>query len=403
MTRKELIKNLNQKFFDIEKEDLEYIVDSFFEIIKEELKKGNRIELRDFGVFTLKKTKGVIFQNPKNRQNYYVKEKYRILFKIGKDFKKRLNTPFLASLDLGTQTFRLCLGKVFDGKVLFSFKKRENVRLGERLCKDGLISSEAFMRGLESLKRFKEELLRYEVDTYKVIGTEVFRRAKNAKEFIEKAKEETGFEINVISPDEEASLSLKGIVWGLKELGVKMKNFITVDVGGGSSEITYIEDGKSKWCKSIDIGAVVLKEMFDLRYPLSLRLLNSLKDFIREKLSSIPIENTQEIVITGGTASLLGSLDLKLNHYIFERLHGHRITKERLEKLIRKLSGFDLERLRRVKGMEVGREDIVLPGFLVYSGILEHFNKESMLLNEYGILEGTLLSLIEDYNYLPKL
>ena len=52
--------------------------------------------------------------------------------------------------------------------------------------------------------------------------------------------------------------------------------------------------------------------------------------------------------------------------------------------------------------MEEGREDIVLPGFLIYSGILEHFNKDSMLLNEYGILEGTLLSLIEDYNYLPN-
>ncbi len=403
MTRKELIKNLSQKFFDIEKEDLEYIVDLFFEIIKEELKKGNRIELRDFGVFTLKKTKGVIFQNPKNKQNYYVKEKYRVLFKIGKDFKKRLNTPFLASLDLGTQTFRLCLGKVFDGKVLFLLKKRENVRLGEGLCKDGLISPEAFIRGLESLKKFKEEISKYEVDACKAIGTEVFRRAKNAQEFIERAKKETGIEINIISPDEEASLSLKGIVLGLKELGINMKNFITVDVGGGSSEITYIENEKSKWCKSIDLGAVVLKEMFDLRYPLSLRLLKSLKDFVKEKLSSIPTENAQEIVITGGTASILGSLDLKLNYYIPERLHGHRITKERLEKLIKKLSGFDLERLRRVRGMEAGREDIVLPGLLIYSGILEHFNKESVILNEYGILEGTLLSLIEDYNYLAKL
>jgi len=403
MTKKDLVKKLSYKFSDIEKEDLEYIVDLFFEIIKEELKKGNRIELRDFGVFSLKKTKGVFFQNPKNKQNYYVKEKYRVLFKIGKEFKKRLNTPFLASLDLGTQTFRTCIGKVFDGNIIFLLKERENVRLGEGLGKEGLISPEAFRRGLESLKKFRDEFSKYKIERYKAVGTEVFRRAKNANKFIEEAKKEVGFEINVVSPEEEAELSLKGIFWGLKELGMNIENFITVDVGGGSSEITYVKNGERKWCKSIDLGAVILKEKFDLRYPLNSKLIKSLKDYIIEKLSFVPAENPQEIIITGGTASLLGSLDLKLSHYIPEKLHGHRITKDCLEKLIKKLSNFDLERLRRVKGMEKGREDIVLPGFLIYSGILEYFNKDSTLLNEYGILEGTLLSLIEDYNYLPKL
>jgi len=398
MTKKDLVEKLSYKFPDIEKEDLEYIVDSFFEIIKEELKKGNRVELRDFGVFTFKKTKGFIFQNPKNKKSYYVKEKFRILFKIGKEFKERLNAPFLASLDLGTQTFRLCIGKVFDESVIFSLKRKENVRLGEGLGREVLISSEAFKRGIESLKRFREELSKYEVKTYKAIGTEVFRRAKNAGEFIEKAKKEVGFEIKVVSPEEEADLSLKGIMWGLKELGIEIKDFVTVDVGGGSSEIVYIKDGEKKWCKSIELGAVVLKEMFDLRYPLNFKLISSLKNYIKEKLSSVPADTPQELIITGGTASLLGGLDLKLTQYIPEKLHGHRISKDRLEKLIKKLSGFDLERLQKIKGMEEGREDIVLPGLLIYSGIIEHFNKDSMILNEYGILEGTLLSLIEGYN-----
>ncbi|PMP67981.1 MAG: hypothetical protein C0190_02250 [Thermodesulfobacterium geofontis] len=398
MTKRELIQKLSYKFSDIDKEDLEYIVDLFFEILKDELKKGNRIELRDFGIFTLKKTKGIIFHNPKNKQNYYVKEKYRILFKLGKEFKKRLNTPFLASLDLGTQTFRLCIGKKINGEVLFLLKKRENVRLGEGLATKGIISPEAFARGLENLKKFREELFKYEIENYSAIGTEVFRKAKNAEEFIEKAKKETGIKIKVISPEEEADLSLKGIIWGLRELGINIENFITVDVGGGSLEITYIKDGQKKWFKSIDLGAVILKEIFNLRYPLNLKIIKSLKDYIKEKLSPIPVDSPDEIIITGGTASLLGGLDLKLNQYIPEKLHGHRITKESLEKLIKKLSNFDLERLRRVKGMEEGREDIVIPGILIYSGISEHFNKESLLLSEYGILEGTLLSLIEDYN-----
>lgn len=399
MNKRGLAQKLNYKFPDLERDDLEYIITLFFEIIKEELKKGNVIELRDFGKFILKKTKGAVFYNPKNKQNYYIKEKHRVLFKIGKEFKERLNSPFLASLDLGTQTFRLCMGKVIDGNLIFLVKKRENVRLGEGLGRENLISPQAFKRAFECLKRFKEELSRYEVEKYIAIGTEVFRKAKNAKKFIEEVKKETGLEIKVISPEEEASLSLKGVCLGLKELGIDMKNFIVIDVGGGSSEIVYVENNKVKWCKSIGLGAVVLKEKFDLRYPLNSKMLESLKEYIKEKITSlIPVEIPQELVITGGTASLLGSLDLKLSNYIPEKLHGHRISKERLEKLIKKLVNSDLERIRRTKGMEEGREDIAVPGFLIYLEILKHFKKDNMILNEYGILEGALLSITEDYN-----
>ncbi|MCD6489955.1 MAG: HU family DNA-binding protein [Thermodesulfobacterium sp.] len=403
MNKRDLAKKLSYRFADIEKEDLEYIVDLFFEIIKKELKKGNRVEFRDFGVFTLKKSKGIMFYNPKNKQNYYIKGKYRILFKPGKELKQRLNTPFLASLDLGTQTFRFCIGKVVNGDVNFLMRERENVRLGEGLSREGIISSEAFKRGLECLKMFKEKLSRYEVKNYKAIGTEVFRKARNAEEFIDKVRKETGFEISIISPEEEASLTLKGISFGLEELGININKFVIADVGGGSTEIICVENNKKKWWKSIELGAVVLKELFNLRYPLNSKLMQSLKDYIRKILSSIPVDNSQELVITGGTASLLGALDLKLKDYVPEKLHGHGVTKDRLEKLIKKLANFDLERLRRVKGMEEGREDIALPGLLIYSEIMEHFKKDSLVINEYGILEGTLLSLIEGYNNLPKL
>ncbi len=399
MTRKDLVERLSYKFSEIDKEDLKFIVDLFFETLKEELKKGNRIELRDFGVFIPKKTKGMIFKNPKNNRKYYIKSKSRVLFKTGRQFKKRLNTPFLASFDLGTQSFRLCLGKNFNGNVYFLNKWKENVRLGEGLGNQKIISPEAFQRGLTTLKRFKEELSKYEILKYRAIGTEVFRKAENAKEFIDFVKKDTGIEIDVISPEEEADLTLKGIFFGLKEFDLKIENFITVDVGGGSSEFIYFNNGKKEWIKSIDLGVVTLKEIFDLRHPLNSRLIRSLKDYIKEKISFLPKVSSQELIITGGTASLLGSLDLQLIYYNPEKLHGLKITKERLEKLIKKLANLDYDRLQKVKGMEKGREDIILGGLLIYSVIFDHFNKESAILNEYGILEGTLLSLIEDYNY----
>ena len=381
MKKKDLVEKLSYKFCELEKEDLEFIVTNFFETLKEELKKGNRIEFRDFGVFLVKKSKGIIFKNPRNNQKYYVKEKFRVLFKVGKEFKERLNTPFLASLDLGTQSFRVCLGKCAQGEVRYLIKDRINVRLGEGFGGEGIISEEAMQRGLEALKRFKELFDRFDVQEYRAVGTAIFRMAKNAEEFLSKA-EEIGFKIDVVSPEEEAELDLLGIMAGLEESGLMCNKFLCVDVGGGSTEFIAIKDGKKEWVKSINIGAVVLKELFDFRYPVNAKVLNSVKDYIKDKLKEVPCEEFEEIIITGGSASLLGSLDLKLTKYIPEKLHSHRVYKERIEKLIKRLGSYDIERIQKIKGMEKGREDIALPGLLVYSCLTEHFNKDSLVISE---------------------
>ena len=82
-------------------------------------------------------------------------------------------------------------------------------------------------------------------------------------------------------------------------------------------EFTYKTiDGKKKWVKSIDLGAVVLRDIFSLRYPVNSKVIKSLRVYIMEKLETLPKEAVEEIVITGGSASLLGALDLKLTRYI---------------------------------------------------------------------------------------
>ncbi len=393
----DLARKLSYKFSELEKEDLEAVVELFFQGIKEELIKGNRIELRDFGVMYLRRGKGVFFTNPRNNQRYYIRKKIRIVFKPGKELKERLNTPLYAALDLGTQSFRISLGKKYNGKIYFLDSQRENVRLGEGLANHGFITEQAFERGIKALKKMKEILDKHQVKHFKAVGTAVFRKAKNAEDFIRKAEEEIGIKIEVLSAEEEASLTLEGVRFGLKEVLKEIpQKFVVIDVGGGSTEITYLENGNPVWSKSIEIGAVVIKELFNLRYPLSYKALRSLRNYVQDHLKTLPEIEPDLLVITGGTASILGSLDLKLPSYIFERLHGHRITKDRLKKIIEKLSSYPIERIARMKGMEQGREDIVLPGLVIYLELLNLLKKEELLISEYGILEATLLSLLKE-------
>lgn len=398
MTRRELSERLKIHFPDLEKKDLEFIVDNFFDILAGSLKKGEKIELRGFGVLELHYAKPYFFTNPKNKQRYYLNGKARAVFQLGKELKERLNIPLMAGLDLGTQSFRLILGKEFQTNIIFLKSFRENVRLGEGLTETGIISPQAVDRAIKALKSFKEIIEKHKVKEYYAVGTAVFRKAENAKEVLQKIAEETDFQIEVISSEKEAELTLLGISYGLKRLGLNLKKFLIVDVGGGSTEFLYLKDGRPTMVKSLDLGAVSLKEIFNLRYPLTKRLLESLRAYVRDQLKALPHEDFEKIVITGGSASLLGSLDLKLFKFDPERLHGHKITIDRVESLIQKLADSTLPRIRIMKGMEEGREDIALPGLVIYGEILSHFGKNELLLSEYGILEATLLCRSKNYN-----
>ncbi|MCS7199963.1 MAG: HU family DNA-binding protein [Caldimicrobium sp.] len=388
MTKRELTERLRKRFIELEAKDLDFIIDQFFEILGFALKRGLSIELRDFGVFKLSQTRSYFFKNPKTQQRYYLKGKVKAVFQLGKSFKERLNQSFLASLDLGTQSFRLLLGKYFKNEPLFLKSFRENVRLGEGVVESGLISPSAQERALEVLRNFKKIMEDFEVSEYFAVGTAVFRRAKNAREFQKRIEEELGLKVEILSSEEEAKLILEGIFLGLRKLGLNLKEFLIVDVGGGSTEFVYIKDGVPQFTKSLELGVVLLRDFFKFRYPMTKKMLTSLRSYVGDQLLGLPPATFEKIIVTGGSASLLGSLDLKLARYDFEALHGHRITPDRIENLITKISEATLPRIRRLRGMEEGREDLALPGLIIYSEILKYFQGKELILSEYGILEG---------------
>lgn len=398
MTKREISERLLSYFPDLEKRDLDFLVDQFFEILSGALKEGKTIELRGFGVFKVIRTRSYMFNNPRNLQRYYLKSKVRAIFNMGKELKERLNAPLYASLDLGTQTFRMLFGKRVGDETFFLASFRENVRLGEGLADRGVISEPAIERAISALKKFKNLMQEHEIRDYYAVGTAVFRRAMNAEEVLLMVERELGIKVEVLSAEKEAELTLEGIKFGLKKLQVNFNRALILDLGGGSTEFILLEGDRPLWIKSLDLGAVFLRDTFRLRYPVTKKTLQSLRDYIRDQLRVLPEDEIDCLVITGGSASLLGRLDLRLQRYDPERLHGHRVTLERIEKLIERIGDLTLPRIRAMKGMEEGREDITLPGLLVYAEILRKYTKDELLISEYGILEASLLCLLKRYN-----
>ncbi len=388
MKRHELVERLSVYFPELRKRDVEALVEAFFEELAKCLKQGGRIEFRGFGRFELHKGKERVFVNPKNKETYYLPGNKRLVFKVGKDLKERVNTKPIAALDLGTQTFRLALGKEHSEGIRIIGRERRNVRLGEGLS-EGVISKEAMERGLEALREFKELMDRLEVERYKAVGTAVFRKAKNSQEFLDRAKG-LGIEVEVISPEEETSLVLSGISLGL---GLGEGRHLVVDVGGGSTEVAFLENGSVSWKRSFPVGAVVLSG--ELKgYPVSREEFGRLREKIREVLleQEWP-KGLDSVVGCGGTASLIASLDLRLTRYAPERIHSHSVSKERVEEILEHLKELSLSKISRVRGMEKGREDIAVPGIAIYNEILRLTDSERLTVSEWGLLEGVLFSI----------
>lgn len=169
----------------------------------------------------------------------------------------------LAAIDIGSNAMRLLINNVieYDGKKLF--KKvdivRVPIRLGTEAFKEKKISEYTRNRLVQALHAYKHLLEAHEVVDYRGCATSAMREAKNGDEIIHQIKEETGINIEIIDGKEEAEIIYANHI---EKLIDDQKAYLYVDVGGGSTEITFFKNGKAESSKSFNIGTIrILNDM----------------------------------------------------------------------------------------------------------------------------------------------
>lgn len=301
-----------------------------------------------------------------------------------------------AVIDIGTNTLRLLIGCLKDEKIIRIFTDRIVIRLGKNIEKTGIISAEDCEKSIKYLLKFKEICNKYAVNKVFTFGTSVLRDAKNSKEFIRKVKNKVGFHIKVISGDEEAELTLKGVLSGLSAIP-KYPIFI-VDIGGGSTEWIYHNKSIS-YKGSINLGSLRLFDIFIKNDPPTEFELNRLKEYIKKEISK-EITFSDQIatcIATGGTATSVASMDMQLEQYKGEIVHSHSISLESLKRIYTNIIRLPQSERLKIKGLEIERSDIIIPGIVILISIMERINCDSFLISDYGILEGMLKSLQSNF------
>lgn len=303
-----------------------------------------------------------------------------------------------AAIDVGTNTVRLLVGEG-DGRGGFRsvHAAQAITRLGEGLLPDRLLKPLPVERTLAVLARYRALAAAHGAGTVLAAGTAALRQAVNRDAFLRRAHDEAGLAIQVISGDEEARLTLRGVTGGLPDPSARL---LLIDIGGGSTEFLVADEGRAIAQVSTGLGVVALTERHLHHDPPLPAELASAREAVASRLSRVRSHDFAgrdlpgRLIGTAGTITTLAAIDLRLDPYDPVRVTGHALSRGRIAGLVADLAGRPLADRRRIAGLEPDRADVIVAGGLICLESLEALGFPSLTVSDAGLREGLLLTAL---------
>jgi exopolyphosphatase/guanosine-5'-triphosphate,3'-diphosphate pyrophosphatase len=306
----------------------------------------------------------------------------------------------VAAIDLGTNAFRLLVAEVTsDGHVIPRHVYRVIPRLGEGVGQSGRLRSNAIARGIGALREIRDIVDRHPVDAVVAVATSAVREAANAEEFLSRAKVEIGLDVEVISGEEEARRTWLGVRSGFAAVDRTVRDAVIVDIGGGSTEVISVREGRFEHALSLNLGVVKLSEQCVHHDPprqeeLS-RLESAARAALRDATSLFPDRGRRAVVGTAGTVTAAAVLHLGLPRYDPAAIHDCLVPRAALSGITARLGRMTGEERRQLPSLERGREDVIFAGLAILDAVLDLFHADEVRVSEYGLREGLVVDWAE--------
>ena len=304
-------------------------------------------------------------------------------------------TMRLAGVDIGTLTCRVLIADLSPGGKLIEVRsERRILRLGEAVDRTKQLSGAAMDRVVQCLKEWREMIDASSVDAAAVVATSAVRDATNRDVFLDRVKREAGFEVELISGEEEARRTMLGIRSGLP-LGVE--DVLALDIGGGSTEFILDRPGQNPVVRSIDIGVVRLCERLLHHDPLTDEEIRQAREWVTKetKAAVAGMYNYQAATFVGtaGTVTSLAAMAQKLPTYEPARIHNYRLQLTTIQELEQTLLSRKQTDRAGLPGLEKGREEVIAAGAIIIRTVMETLGISSVLVSDLGLREGVLINL----------
>ena len=282
----------------------------------------------------------------------------------------------VGAVDLGTNSTRLLIAEVEDGVVHELARGLRITRLGESVDTRRKLLPVAIARVRNVLSDYRRELGRLGAERTLAVATSAVRDADNGEAFLGEVEWSYGFATRLLSGDEEAELTYRGVASG-RSLD---PGTMIVDIGGGSTELILPDKHTS-----LDVGCVRLTERLG-------EDADAAGAFVRGLLPRLRVDAA---IGVAGTVTSLAALDLGLVDYDAERVHGHVLTAAAVDEQLRRLASLSLEERRRLPGLEPERAPVIVAGAAILREILRRFGLGSVEASERDLLHGVALAAAE--------
>ncbi|OOQ61646.1 Ppx/GppA phosphatase family protein [Mucilaginibacter pedocola] len=285
-----------------------------------------------------------------------------------------------AAIDVGSNAVRLLIANIIENNGSVSFKKNTLVRVPVRLGDDAFLNKHISDKKaddlVKSMQAFKNLMEVFKVTDYMACATSAMREADNGQQVAERIKEEAGIDLQIVHGEIEAQI----IYASHAEVNIdKDKNYLYIDVGGGSTELSLFSRGELQASKSFNLGTIRILDNQDKE-----ETWNEMKDFIREHT-----RHHKNIfgIGTGGNINKLYKLSNEKD--------GSPLTYVKLKSLYNYLDSFSMKERINVLGLNQDRADVIIPACEIYLTVLKCANIKSMYVPTVGMVDGIIQTLIE--------
>ncbi|MBM7542122.1 Ppx/GppA family phosphatase [Amphibacillus cookii] len=301
------------------------------------------------------------------------------------------NKRFNAIIDIGSNTMRLV---IYLQEETGRFRKVENVkavaRLRNHLDTELNLTEQGTTILINTLKDFSEVLSIYPLEHFACVATATIRQANNKKALINQVKAELGWDMRILTDQEEAFYGFLAVV-----NSTSLKEGITVDMGGGSTEITYFNDRKLIHAHSFPFGTLTLRSLYndDRTDEENAEIV---KGFVKKQLSCLDwlADRHVPLIAIGGSARNIAQIDQNDKAYPMAGLHQYQMYGEDLDRIATHLKSLSLEQRQKVEGLSKDRADIIIPAIETFLLLYQIVQANGLILSQKGLREGINYQLL---------
>jgi exopolyphosphatase/guanosine-5'-triphosphate,3'-diphosphate pyrophosphatase len=285
-----------------------------------------------------------------------------------------------AAIDIGSNAVRLLIADIIENNRSVSFKKntliRVPLRLGDDAFLDHHLSDKKADDLVKTMQAFRSLMDVYKVTDYRAYATSAMREAKNGPQIVSRIKDDAKIDLEIIEGQKEARI----IYGNHAEQGIdKTKNYLYIDVGGGSTELSLFTAGELWASRSFNIGTIRMLDNQDTDESW-----NDMKEFLRENTKQFKIISG---IGTGGNINKLYKLS--------EEKGNAPLTFGKLKSLYNYLNSFSLKDRINVLGLNQDRADVIIPACEIYITVMKCANIKNIYVPTVGLVDGIIQNLIE--------